>query len=93
MTPKVQHDEKARKFFTVVDGHEAHLTYAVANETTLDYQHTYVPPELRGRQLAQELVAAAFAYARDKGFKVIPSCTYVQRQAERNEEYGKLTAR
>jgi len=89
----IQHDVTARKFFAVVDGHEAHLTYTVANETTLDYQHTYVPPELRGRQLAQELVAAAFAYARDKGFKVVPSCSYVLRQAERNEEYGKLTVR
>ena len=93
MSSAVQHDEQARKFFTVLDGHEAHLTYAVANETTLDFQHTYVPPELRGRQIAQDLVAAAFAYARDNGLRVIPSCSYVLRQAERNEDYGKLTVR
>ena len=54
---------------------------------------TIVPPELRGRQVAKLLVAEAFAFAREKGCKVIPTCSYVAKQAERNPEFGEMTVR
>jgi len=90
---EIQHDETARRFFTVLDGKEAYLAYAVSGEGVLDYRHTFVPPELRGRQIAGLLVAAAFAFAREHGYKVIPTCAYVAKQVERNPEYETLIAR
>lgn len=89
---EIQHDEAAHRFFTLVDGKEAYLAYAVASDGTLDFRHTFVPPELRGRDLARMLVAEAFAYAREGGFKVIPTCSYVAKQAQRNESYRTLIA-
>ena len=90
---EIQHDADAHRFFTVLDGKEAYLAYAVKDEGVLDYRHTFVPPELRGRQVAKLLVAEAFAYARENGFKVLATCSYVAKQAERNPEYGELTVR
>ncbi len=90
---EIQHDQEAHRFFTVLDGKEAYLAYAIADEGILDYRHTFVPPELRGRQVAKLLVAEAFAYARENGFKVIPTCSYVAKQAKRNPEFGELTVR
>jgi predicted GNAT family acetyltransferase len=89
---EIQHDQEAHRFFTVLDGKEAYLAYTVAEDGVLDYRHTFVPPELRGRQVAKLLVAEAFAYARENSIKVIPTCSYVAKQVERNPEYGEMIA-
>ena len=44
---------------------------------TIDLVHTYVPRALRGSGLAEELVSAAFEFAKQKQLLVIPSCTYI----------------
>jgi predicted GNAT family acetyltransferase len=91
MSPEIQHDEPAGKFFTILEGREAHLTYKVVDEHALDFRHTYVPVELRGRGLAKALVAAAFAHAGERGYRVIPTCSFVRWLADRVDEYGELT--
>jgi len=92
MTTAIRHDEQGGKFYVEVDGKEAHLIYAVVDGATLDFRHTFVPPELRGRQLAEQLVAAGFAYAREHGYRVVPTCSYVQRRVERDPDLKALTA-
>jgi predicted GNAT family acetyltransferase len=92
VNPTIEHDRRGHRFVAVVEGREAYLDYAVKDEHTLDFRRTYVPPALRGGQLARQLVAAGFAYAKDHGLRVIPSCSYVQRQVERTEEYRDLIA-
>jgi hypothetical protein len=91
-TPPILHDETQHKFFVELDGQEAHLIYAVVDPTTLDFRHTFVPPELRGRQLAERLVKAGFAYARARGYRVIPTCSYVQRRVEQDPDLRALSA-
>jgi len=91
-TLPIRHDETQHKFFVELDGQEAHLRYAVVDPTTLDFRHTFVPPELRGRQLAEQLVRAGFDYARAKGYRVLPTCSYVQRRVEQEPELRALTA-
>ncbi len=44
---------------------------------TLDFYHTYVPPKVRERGLAEKIVETGFRYAKEHGFKVIPTCSYV----------------
>lgn len=86
-THEVTHNPEAQTFEVFVDGHRAHLDYRRLNDTTLDYCHTFVPDALRGQGLAALVTAAALDYARDNGFEVRPSCsyvaTYMQRQAGR----------
>ncbi len=83
----VQH--KDDKFFVVIEGNEAYLLYNVdGNE--MDIYHTFTPPELRGRGIAEQLALAAFDYARKNNLKVIPSCSYIKdtflkRHAEFND--------
>jgi predicted GNAT family acetyltransferase len=62
----------------VVDGFEAVMEYAVVDATTVDFRHTFTPPELRNRGIAAAVVSAALAWARAEGKTVIPSCWYVR---------------
>lgn len=56
------------------------------------FTHTLVPPELRGRGVAEKLVRAALAEARARGCRVVPQCSYVARFIERHAEYQDLLA-
>lgn len=75
---QVIHNEQEQSFEMFVDGHRAHLDYRRLGGQTLDYCHTFVPDELRGRGLAAIVTAAALDYAREHGFTVRPSCSYVE---------------
>jgi uncharacterized protein len=56
------------------------------------FTHTLVPPELRGRGIAEHLVRAALAEARTQGRQVVPACSYVAKFIERHAEYRDLLA-
>ncbi|PUZ47175.1 hypothetical protein GQ55_7G142700 [Panicum hallii var. hallii] len=43
----------------------------------MDMVHTYVPRSKRGRGLAARLCDAAFAHARGRGMRVVPTCSYI----------------
>jgi predicted GNAT family acetyltransferase len=89
---EVQHDEAARKYYAVVDGQESVCEYGAAGEKTLNFWHTYVPPNLRGRGIAEQLVHQALEDARDRGFKVIPSCWYVKLYVDRHPQLKDVLA-
>lgn len=86
----VEHKPEESRFVAELSGSEAELTYRKVNETTLDYEHTYVPPELRGAGLGGRLVKAALEYAREKGYKVRPTCPFVADYIDRHPEYSEL---
>jgi uncharacterized protein len=58
----------------------------------LDVQHTYTPPALRGRDIAADLTAAVFAYARAERLKIIPTCPYTRAWVARHPEVRALVA-
>lgn len=93
MELQVQHDKSKEKFFALVDGKEAKLEYSVLPDgKTLNYKHTFVPEELRGRGIAEIVVKFALDYARDNGFKIIPTCSYVKRIIAKNPQYQSLVS-
>jgi len=59
-------------------------------EGKMIFTHTVVPPELRGRGIAEKLVRTALAEARAAGRKVVPQCSYVARFIERHTEFTGL---
>lgn len=87
----VQHNPGASRYESVVDGHRSVCTYELSGERMV-FTHTLVPPELRGRGIAEPLVRTALADARAAGRRVVPACTYVAKFIERHREYQDLLA-
>ena len=54
--------------------------------------HTFVPPEMRGQGVAQVLVEALVADAREQDFKIVPQCSYVAALFRRHPEWADLLA-
>lgn len=82
---QVSHNQQQQCFELVVDGHRAHLDYRKLADGRLDYHHTFVPNELRGRGIAAVLTKAALAYASSENLQVLPSCSYVEVFMRRNK--------
>jgi GNAT superfamily N-acetyltransferase len=79
----VWREDKGR--FETPDG-EAFLQYrlfhghgggAAPAAAVMDMVHTYVPRSKRGQGLAARLCDAAFAHARGRGMRVLPTCSYI----------------
>lgn len=68
------------------NGHQSILEYRTVDAQTLDFHHTYVPDALRGRGVAALLAKAGLAFAKQQGFKVIPSCSYIEVYLQRHPQ-------
>ncbi len=60
------------------------MTYSRTNPALIVVDHTEVNPSLRGRGAARHLQDAMVAWARENGTKVVPLCSYVKAQFDRN---------
>jgi predicted GNAT family acetyltransferase len=83
----VKHDERAGKYYAVVDGLESVCEYGPAGDRVLNFSHTYVPSALRGRGIADELVRQALDDVLARGYKVVPSCWFVRVYIDRHAKY------
>jgi uncharacterized protein len=88
---EVRHNEPQHRFEAVVDGHLSVADYQMDGERMV-FTHTFVPPELRGRGIAEKLVRAALEYARDQKRQIVPACSYVDVFVQRNAEFQRLVA-
>lgn len=82
----IQHDTEDKQFYVAIDGARAYLAYMDLGKKTLDIYRTYVPNALRGKGLAAQLTAHALQFAEERGYTVIPSCSYVERYMLRQEK-------
>jgi predicted GNAT family acetyltransferase len=88
----IEHDLRSHRFTAELSSGTAVLSYAPAGNQVLDLFSTYVPPADRGRNVAAQLVKAALDYARTNGFRVIPTCWYVDLWMQRHPEQADLLA-
>jgi uncharacterized protein len=87
------HHEPERQRFVLLTGDLVSLlAYRLLDATTLDYHHTFVPPELRGRGIASRLARFALDHAREQRMRVVPSCPFVATYIDANPEYRDLLA-
>ena len=56
-------------------GKYAYLKYEI-NNNLLKITHVYTHPDYRRRGIAAKLVEHTINYARERGLKVIPECSY-----------------
>ena len=59
--------------------------------TQVAFMHTVIMEDHWNRGLAAELVEYALVQARDRGWRVRPVCTYVQRFLSKNPDFASLT--
>jgi len=82
----VQHDPDRSRFFVALPDGDAQLLYAMFGDDVLDLQHTEVPPSGKGHGVGDALVRHALAYARERGFRVMATCPYVQAWLRRHPD-------
>lgn len=87
MPPKadIRHDPIAQKFTLQMEGTEAVLEYHLINvrnqeqTQTVNFTHTFVPPQLRGQGLAESLVRHGLKWAKENDYDIRASCWYVNK--------------
>ncbi|MGH6624371.1 MAG: GNAT family N-acetyltransferase [Burkholderiaceae bacterium] len=87
----IRHNTESGRFEATIEGLLCRADYRMHGDTMM-LVHTEVPPHLEGRGIAAALVAAAFQYAKDKGFDVLPVCSYVRAWTRRHPEVEPLLA-
>ena len=79
----IGHEPMQGRFVARVDAMDCEVGYRLEGDVMVIF-HTRVPPPLEGRGIAAQLVAAALAYARDAGWQVRPTCSYVRAYIRRH---------
>ena len=88
----IHHDTSLARFSVAVEGGEAELTYAARADGALDLRHTQVPLFSQGHGVADALVRAAIAYAREIHVHIVPTCPFVRRWLDRHPELHDVIA-
>ena len=86
MSLEIQNDEKNRRFHANVDGHEATIEYVRMGDA-YNLVHTFVPEELRGRHVGEDLVRGTLDQIKAQGATFLPTCSFVQAFLKRHPEY------
>jgi predicted GNAT family acetyltransferase len=76
-----------------VDGAQqpAELTWQARGSARIA-NHTFTPPEARGKGIAFDLVKFMVQDARDNGFTIVPQCSYVAAQFRKHPEWADVRA-
>lgn len=76
----VIHVPNEQRFVSRVEGYEATLAYERLPRPGADlinFTSTFVPPELRGKGIAEHLVRVGLQWAKEQGYEIEASCWYV----------------
>lgn len=91
----VEHEDgpgHGRYFIRLPGGLEAEMTYRKIGTDIIAIDHTYTPPEFRGRDIALKMITASITAAREKGLKIRPECSYAVVQFQRHKDWSDLLA-
>lgn len=83
--------EETRKRTAAYDGETCVGLCAYAEDGAVwTAYHTEVEPVYGGQGIAARLVDELVRAARERGVKIVPTCSYVLRQFEKTTEYGSV---
>ncbi|UMA67063.1 GNAT family N-acetyltransferase (plasmid) [Roseivivax marinus] len=85
--------ETKGRYVTLVDGHEAEMTFSRLGASSIIIDHTSVPDALRGRGVGQALVERAVRDARASGIAIVPLCPFAKAQIDRNPDWQDVLQR
>jgi predicted GNAT family acetyltransferase len=80
--PPVVHDAAQSRFQISIDGAISVIDYVLAGKV-MTITHTFVPPTLRGRGIAEALMKAAIGFAQTEKLTIDPVCSYAARYLEK----------
>ena len=81
MEPVVESGKVLLRFET---GEEAFITFGIDEEKrVIVVSTTFVPESQRGKGIAGKLTAKLVEFAREKGYKIYPLCSYTQKYLQR----------
>ncbi len=92
MTDLPVHYPNKQKFELKIGTSEAAILSYRQRGDLFHFDHTFVPPELRGKGAAAQITNYALLEARRLGWKVIPDCSYVENYIEKHPEFKNLLA-
>ena len=87
----IQHEENGSDgdFFIEKDNERvATIAYTITKRNALIIQHTEVNKELQGNRIGFDLVKRVVEYAREKGIKIIPQCSFAKSVFEREQDFS-----
>ena len=74
----VVHQPELHRFVAGSEDGQALLEYHLANKT-INFHHTFVPPSMRGKGMAEKLVRVGLGWANEQQLTIEASCSYVQK--------------
>jgi uncharacterized protein len=88
-SPEIRHDTRAQQF-RIDEGASAAVLQYRRTGPRITFLHTFVPEEMRGRGVAQQLAHAGLEHAKAESLEVEPLCTFVQSYLKQHPEYQTL---
>jgi predicted GNAT family acetyltransferase len=87
----VKHNEQETQFeaWDNLGEQMGELAYAMQG-STINYFHTGVFPQFEGKGVGSALAKTALDYAREKGYKVQPTCPFIAAYIAKHGEYKDL---
>ncbi|MEL6257493.1 MAG: GNAT family N-acetyltransferase [Pseudomonadota bacterium] len=79
--------ETKGRYVTVVEGHEAEMTFSKAGPKRIIIDHTGVPEALKGMGVGRALVQRAVEDARAGDYKIIPLCPFAKATLDKTPEW------
>ncbi|SFE80912.1 GNAT family N-acetyltransferase [Alteribacillus iranensis] len=76
------------EFYIEENGEKAaEITFSTDHNSNIIIEHTRVSEQYGGQGLGKKLVKEVVDKARAENKKIIPQCSYAERQLEKNEDY------
>ncbi|UXU75802.1 MULTISPECIES: GNAT family N-acetyltransferase [unclassified Paracoccus (in: a-proteobacteria)] len=92
----VRHEDNGTsgRYVASLPGHsdQAELTWHNGGPGVIVADHTYAPPSMRGTGVAAAMMRQLVADARQRGVRILPTCSYVRVQLARHPEWADLQA-
>lgn len=75
--------------FEIKEGEKllAELNFKKLSNNRVDAYHTFVDDSLRGQGIAEQLYQSLLAYVKEKGYTIVPTCTYIEKRIQKNTEF------
>ena len=86
----IRHEDNAHNgiFFIGENGKiVARMTYIWEGAHKIIIEHTIVDESLKGQGIGKKLVLSGVAFAREKGLKIHPVCSFAKKVLENNPEF------